>query len=157
MKDYFEPLPVIPELTELELYDYLEYIQDYAELMIRTGNEVKARQLLTLLTGITIDQLNGAVDNRTIKYQAARLRYLWFRLTQEDLAARWPILSSVKLDSQSEYRNCFEADLGAKLASIEGNWAAVRQQVDYLLAHHYRHPGFIQFCKRYQFCAAKRG
>ena len=48
--NHFEPLPPISDLTETELNDYSDLIQDYADLTIRTGDEVQARQLLRRLT-----------------------------------------------------------------------------------------------------------
>jgi len=152
VKIHFEPMPATSELTEMVLNDYLGLIQDYADLLIRTGDKVQARQLLTRLSEITISQLNNGISNREIRYQTALLRYLWFELTREDLASQQPILLEVKTDSESAFRSCFDADMSARLAIIDGNDDAVRKQVTYLLANHYRHPGFIRFCRHYQFC-----
>lgn len=152
VKTHFEPMPAVSELTVMVLNDYLGLIQVYADLLIRTGDEVQARQLLGRLSEITIGQLNDGISNRKVRYQAALLRYLWFELTREDLALQQPVLLEFKTDSESEFRSCFDADMSARLAIIEGDGESARKQVDYLLANHYRDPGFIRFCKKYQFC-----
>ena len=130
-----------------------DLIQDYADLTIRTGDEVQARQLLRRLTDITMHHLSADVINREVKNRAAGLRYLWFELNQQDLATELPVFLSAQPESVGEYRSCDDADLSAKLAIIRGNRDVAGQQVDYLQARHYRHPGFMRFCNRYQLCA----
>jgi len=151
--NHFEPLPPISDLTESELNDYSDLIQDYADLTIRTGDEVQARQLLIRLTDLTMHHLSTGVVDDVVKNRASALRYLWFELTQQDLATELPVLLSAQPESVSEYRSCDDADLSAKLAIIRGNRDVALQQVDYLQARNYRHPEFIRFCNRYQLCA----
>jgi len=153
VKTYFEPAPTISELTELELNDYSDFLLNYADLLIRTGDEAQARELLTRASEITMHHLSGGVNNRDVKDQAALLRYLWFELNQQDLATQLPVLSSAEPESESEYRSCYDADLSARLAIVSGNPTVAQQQADYLLDRQYRHPGFIRFCRRYQLCA----
>lgn len=152
VKAYFEPAPTISELTELELNDYSDFILNYAELMDRVGEEAQASQLLNRSSEITMHHLSAGENNRKVKDQAALLRYLWSELNQQDLATQLPVLLSAEPESESEFRSCYDADLSARLAIVEGNLDVARQQADYLQARQYRHPGFIRFCKHHQLC-----
>jgi tetratricopeptide (TPR) repeat protein len=152
VKEHFESLPPIREVTEYELNDYSDYLHDFADLMILAGNGEQAGELLTRSSETTAHQLEAGVSNREVRNQAALLRYLWFELNQQDPATELPILSSAEPDSVSKFRSCYDADLSARLAIVGGNRAAAEQHVDYLQARQYRHPGFLRFCTSYQLC-----
>ncbi len=152
VKSHFEPLPAIKDLTESEIGDYARFMEDYADLMIRTGDEAQARQALTRLSEIVNHQLSERDHQLKVKYSAARLRYLGLVLDQRDPALDLPALAEAKPEDDSEFRSCYDADLSARLAIVEGDRPGAVRQAEYLQARKYRNPGFIRFCESHALC-----
>ncbi len=152
VKSYIESLPTIEDLTESEANDYMSFMNDYSDLMIRTGNETQARQALAQLSEIVNHLISKGESRLAINNQAARLRYLGFALDRRDPALDFPALAAAKPESQSEFRSCYDADLSARLAIVEGDRSSAARQAEYLRDRNYRNPDFIRFCKSFELC-----
>lgn len=152
VKQHFEPLPPIENLTEFKLNDYTDFMLQYADFAMRMGNEIQARSLLTQPREIILHRLSSGKHTRKTRNQATFLRYLSFELNQQDLAAEYPSLQAAEPDISGEYQHCHDADLGARLGVVEADAQLIRRQVTYLDGRNYRNPGYIRFCERHQVC-----
>ncbi len=150
--DHWEPRPDVGDLTDADLNDYSNFMQAYAELLIRTGELERARELLVSQSEVVRHYLDQGIYDREVRDKAAMLRYLRYELDREDVAIEQPALKLAEPESEAEYRSCFDADMNARLAVIEGDPGKARPQVAYLQERQYRHPGFLRFCRKYQLC-----
>lgn len=76
---------------------------------------------------------------------------LWHHSGMDDSTEINPVLN-VFLSQTELTENCFDADLAARVAVVDGNPELARRYTDYVLNKGYFAAGFVSFCKEFNLC-----
>jgi len=146
------PTPSLEQASKNNLLGYADYLLDYAQLLWRISDREGALRVLTSLRDMVLFPGLGDDSEPEYRSRVAHLRYLWWEIEGEDPADEFPALQLEEHTDWSGFQSCSDAVLGAELAIIRGDRDHAQGYADYLAAHGYRNPMYLNFCRRHQLC-----
>jgi tetratricopeptide (TPR) repeat protein len=146
------PTPSLEQASKNNLLGYADYLFDRARLFWLMDDREEALGVLGRLREIVLLRGRGIDQEPEYRSRVAHLRYLWWEIEGEDPADEFPALQLEEHPDWSGLQSCSDAVLGAKLAIISGDHDRAQRYADYLAAHGYRNPTYLNFCRRNQLC-----
>jgi hypothetical protein len=136
--------------------EHIGFLLSWAELQQRSGLVDPARQNYAR----ALDLLKAWQDSTTAenwRRLAIQARYLVWAMEGQDPALAWPELASAEPKPVGDFRNCEEADMAARFATLRNDLPEARLQIRYLEERNYASPDFRRFCRAHSLCSENIG
>lgn len=132
--------------------EHIGFLLSWAELQQRSGLEDPARQNYARALDLLKDW-QGATTAENWRRLAIQARYLVWAMEGQDPALAWPELASAEPKPVGDFRNCEEADMAARFATLRNDLPEARLQIRYLEERNYASPDFRRFCRANSLCS----
>jgi len=146
------PTASLEQASKNNLLGYADYLLDRARLLWLKDDREGALLVLARLRDIFLLHDGGLDEEPEYRSRVAHLRYQWWEIESEDLADEFPALQLEEYTDWSGFQSCSDAVLGAELAVMRGDPDHAQRYADYLAAHGYRNPTYLNFCRLHQLC-----
>jgi hypothetical protein len=112
----------------------------------------RRRKALELVLAQMLSVLEKAPDIVEARQRLALAAYRYWVLTGVFPDTRFMQELPERVSLEAHRRSCFEINLAARLAVMQGDEAAAESYTSFLLAKGYYEPGFIRFCRAHDLC-----
>jgi tetratricopeptide (TPR) repeat protein len=150
---FFEPAPEPGQAAARERYEYLDYALTAAEVWRRAGDAQRSERYLD--QALALLRSFGSVSewgDFQLTDVAGLLAYRrWLVLGEGGAFLSPPELASLSRSYEAG-NGCADADLAARLSVMQGATERAEERVAFLWTRGYRHPGFLDFCRRHGLC-----
>jgi tetratricopeptide (TPR) repeat protein len=124
----------------------------FADAHLQAGDAETSKQSL-LRVREHVEHNEEAVEQRwTMKTRLERLRYLWWRMSGEDIRRYLPEVVGHGLDHPRAFRSCRETEAVAWGAVIDKDLVLAKAEVEHLESRGYASPAFVSFCRLEGIC-----
>ncbi|MDZ4731541.1 MAG: toll/interleukin-1 receptor domain-containing protein [Xanthomonadales bacterium] len=125
---------------------------DRALVLLAKGQTARGTELLFAVRTQMEEMVEAKPEARDGLEALARVEFeMWRQLGLDSSVEINPALD-VYLSQTGLTENCSAADLGARLALVDGNLSLARSYTDYVLSKGYSEADFVSFCMEFQLC-----